>query len=195
MWVFRRKIYNAPRKKLGVAFVLSILVQKSTSRLARNTHHKDTYLRLKTDCNPTSVPRRQRNTRARVCPVIPSEGIRDVAEFACRVVVFLVVLVFYPLSEHHFFFGEVENFSAKTGGGGGGGGGGGQCRKNFFSLSLSLSLSDETHKRKRKERLIIIVFFFEQKSDNNNNNNNNSYTINSLFFSTLHTSSPGHYCS
>ena len=101
------------RRKIRGCFCRVFWCKKSTSRLARNMHHKDTYLRLKTDCNPTSMPRREYQSSC-VCvpPGGPPEGILDVAEYiVCRVVFFLFVLVFYPPSTIFFrrsckFFGE-----------------------------------------------------------------------------------------
>ena len=69
MGLFARKIFNLRREKIRGCFCRVFWCKKSTSRLARNVHHKDTYLRLKTDCNPTSVPRRQGIPELlRVCP-------------------------------------------------------------------------------------------------------------------------------
>ena len=75
---------------------------------------------LKTDCNPTSMPRREYQSSC-VCvpPGGPPEGILDVAEYiVCRVVFFLFVLVFYP-STIFFrrsckFFGEKTIVAKKT---------------------------------------------------------------------------------
>ena len=90
MGLFARKIFNLRREKIRGCFCRVFWCKKSTSRLARNVHHKDTYLRLKTDCNPTSVPRRQGIPELlRVCPPGRNPGgntRRSGVHRVCRVV-------------------------------------------------------------------------------------------------------------
>ena len=109
MGLFARKIFNLRREKIRGCFVSSILVQKSTSRLARNTHHTGTYLRrLKETAIPHLCPAGREYQSSCVCvpPGGTPEGILDVAEYIVRLELFSFSLFSYFIPEHHFFFGE-----------------------------------------------------------------------------------------
>ena len=111
VWVFfsPEKSFNLRREKSRGCFVSSILVQKEyLETRTQRAPHGHLSAPLKTDCNPTSVPRRQGIPELlRVC--LPSggtpEGILDVAEYiACvELFFFLFVLVFYIPSAPFFF--------------------------------------------------------------------------------------------
>ena len=103
------------RRKIRGCFCRVFWCKKSTSRLARNMHHKDTYLRLKQTAIPHLCPAGREYQSSCVCvpPGGPLEGILDVAEYiVCRVVFFLFVLVFYPSTI--FFRRSCKFFGEKT---------------------------------------------------------------------------------
>ena len=80
VWVFfsPEKIFNLRREKSRGCFVSSILVQKSTSRLARNTHHTDTYLRrLKQTAIPHLCPAGREYQSSCVCVSLREEPRRE----------------------------------------------------------------------------------------------------------------------
>ena len=111
MWVFSPKNFQLRREKIRGCFCRVFWCKKSTSRLARNMHHKDTYLRLKRDCNPTSVPRRQGIPQLlRVSPPGRNPGGNTRRSGVHRASsCFSFSLFSYFIPEHHFFFGEKTN--------------------------------------------------------------------------------------
>ena len=118
MGLFARKIFNLRREKIRGCFCRVFWCKKSTSRLARNVHHKDTYLRLKTDCNPTSVPRRQGIPELlRVCPPGRNPGGNTrrsgVHRVRLELFFFLFVLVFYYPAPFFFLRPKLKIFRRK----------------------------------------------------------------------------------
>ena len=108
---FRRKIFNFA-EKLGVAFVEYSGAKEYLETRTQHAPHGHLSVLLKTDCNPTSMLRR--DTRAPVC-VSPGRapGGNTRRSGVHRVSSCFLSLCSRILSQHHFFFGEVENFSAK----------------------------------------------------------------------------------
>ena len=68
MGLFARKIFNLRREKIRGCFCRVFWCKKSTSRRARNMHHKDTYLRLKQTAIPHLCPAGREYQSSCVCP-------------------------------------------------------------------------------------------------------------------------------
>ena len=98
VWVFSpEKFSTFAAKKLGVAFVEYSGAKEYLETRTQHAPHGHLSA-LKTDCNPTSMPRREyQSSRVCVPPGGTPEGILDVAEYIVCVELFffLFVLVFY----------------------------------------------------------------------------------------------------
>jgi hypothetical protein len=94
MWVF--KIFNFAAKKVGVAFVEYSGAKEYLETRTQHAPHGHFSALLKTDCNPTSMPRREYQS-SRVCVPSggPPEGILDVAEYIACVELFSFSLFSY----------------------------------------------------------------------------------------------------
>ena len=114
MWVF--KIFNFAAKKVGVAFVEYSGAKEYLETRTQRAPQRHLSAPLKTDCNPTSVPRRQGIPELlRVCPPGRNPGGNTRRSGVHRVSSCFLSLCSRILSlEHHFFSSaEVEIFSAK----------------------------------------------------------------------------------
>ena len=122
VWVFfsPEKIFNLRREKSRGCFVSSILVQKEyLETRTQRAPHGHLSAPLKTDCNPTSVPRRQGIPELlRVCPPGRNPGGNTrrsgVHRVRLELFFFLFVLVFYYPAPFFFFGRSWKFFGEKT---------------------------------------------------------------------------------
>ena len=118
VWVFSpEKFSTFAAKKLGVAFVEYSGAKEYLETRTQRAPQRHLSAPLKTDCNPTSVPRRQGIPELlRVCPPgrNPGGNTRRSGVHRASRVVFLSLCSRILLSSTIFFSSaEVENFSAK----------------------------------------------------------------------------------